>query len=591
MPRQPMSYRQVATDALSASTVRRLWTVNYDPVLGVQPQDFAVGTMLPALFYLFRWGVRRGHGRFASTFSSGAGGPVRAEDVAAKLMQHPAVQVDGHAGPAILGDMVLAHCLEARKHSAARSEPIIRAYPTHYLASWLDLPVKYSNLRYVPDVLAAALSQPPGNISLLKDAPRMFGAEALHHNALLRAFAGAVETRGRQSALTADQFRDEAADALSAEQLIMARIAGAVGEAPVAAEPISGQWPLATDAAQEFAADFQAVLINGADIMPLTVLTDMLECSIAMGLAVMVLASSALARKMLSEGTVSRPERYNKWALFVDASMGSHHSLRELAEESMQGAYRLMRHAPLDLMVLRILDEMGSVDEALADDLPLAAPDGLARVRLLVDVLQGRHARSEIVRERAAVQCTRLARAIREEDPASELLEVLADRAVHPVQRLAEGLVRMMGRTSQEGHFVKLLSSALVADEAAPYRLASQRKVRESHGGVQRSTEARSLVLTNGVLDYVVHRQLWSSPRRIVSYREFLAGLRERYGFFVDVAPPGQPISADVLRQNRSVLERRLRDLGLLTGVNDAESMKVLQPRFTNLGGAGTAAG
>ena len=39
-------------------------------------------------------------------------------------------------------------------------------------------------------------------------------------------------------------------------------------------------------------------------------------------------------------------------------------------------------------------------------------------------------------------------------------------------------------------------------------------------------------------------------------------------------------ISNDLLRSNRMVLERRLRDLGLLVGVNDAEAMKRLRPRF-----------
>jgi hypothetical protein len=39
-------------------------------------------------------------------------------------------------------------------------------------------------------------------------------------------------------------------------------------------------------------------------------------------------------------------------------------------------------------------------------------------------------------------------------------------------------------------------------------------------------------------------------------------------------------ISNELLRQNRAVFERRLRDLGLLTGVNDAEAMKHLTPRF-----------
>jgi hypothetical protein len=44
-------------------------------------------------------------------------------------------------------------------------------------------------------------------------------------------------------------------------------------------------------------------------------------------------------------------------------------------------------------------------------------------------------------------------------------------------------------------------------------------------------------------------------------------------------------ISNDLLQANRLVLERRLRDLGLLIGVNDAEAMKRLQPRFEPVGG------
>ena len=39
-------------------------------------------------------------------------------------------------------------------------------------------------------------------------------------------------------------------------------------------------------------------------------------------------------------------------------------------------------------------------------------------------------------------------------------------------------------------------------------------------------------------------------------------------------------VSNELLQLNRAVLERRLRDLGLLAGVNDAEAMKRLQPRF-----------
>ena len=44
-------------------------------------------------------------------------------------------------------------------------------------------------------------------------------------------------------------------------------------------------------------------------------------------------------------------------------------------------------------------------------------------------------------------------------------------------------------------------------------------------------------------------------------------------------------ISNEVLGRNRATLERRLRDLGLLLGVNDAEQMKRLTPRFEAAGG------
>ena len=89
------------------------------------------------------------------------------------------------------------------------------------------------------------------------------------------------------------------------------------------------------------------------------------------------------------------------------------------------------------------------------------------------------------------------------------------------------------------------------------------------------------------MLDYLVHLHLLPGPRggpdaNIVSFLDFL---REDYGFHVDTAPPGMTISNEVLGRNRAALERRLRDLGLLIGVNDAERMKRLTPRFEAAGG------
>lgn len=70
------------------------------------------------------------------------------------------------------------------------------------------------------------------------------------------------------------------------------------------------------------------------------------------------------------------------------------------------------------------------------------------------------------------------------------------------------------------------------------------------------------------------------SGARTLSLKAFVHVLHNRYGLCVDMAPPGMTISNDLLQANRAILERRLRDLGLLAGVNDAEAMKRLKPRF-----------
>jgi hypothetical protein len=91
-------------------------------------------------------------------------------------------------------------------------------------------------------------------------------------------------------------------------------------------------------------------------------------------------------------------------------------------------------------------------------------------------------------------------------------------------------------------------------------------------------------VFTDSILDYLVHLHLLPSGNRHgvrqLSFKEFISKLRNRYGFCVDVSPSGMTVPNDLLQANAATLERRLRDLGLLVGVNDAEAMKRLQPRF-----------
>jgi hypothetical protein len=102
--------------------------------------------------------------------------------------------------------------------------------------------------------------------------------------------------------------------------------------------------------------------------------------------------------------------------------------------------------------------------------------------------------------------------------------------------------------------------------------------------GQRRTVDALSFVLTNTVLEYLVHRHLRQNGKgrkpKPLSFPQFLDILRERYGFYVDRSPPNMTVPNEALARNRRMLERRLRDLGLLVGVNDAERMKKLKARF-----------
>jgi hypothetical protein len=117
-----------------------------------------------------------------------------------------------------------------------------------------------------------------------------------------------------------------------------------------------------------------------------------------------------------------------------------------------------------------------------------------------------------------------------------------------------------------------------------PNGLAFKRRVSRSEAGTKKAVDLRSIVLSHAHLDFLVHRHLRrdgeGKAARPLTLRRFLDLLRDRYGLYVDREPPGMSIPQELLRTNKQWLERRLRDLGLLMGVNDAESMKQLRARF-----------
>ncbi len=235
-------------------------------------------------------------------------------------------------------------------------------------------------------------------------------------------------------------------------------------------------------------------------------------------------------------------------------------------------------------MALRLLDYGARYDSKLKKLDIQTRPYATEWLNLLGDLLLQRredaHAILYDLERKAAELADRL------QEDYLEIAEMLQNTRAqpNPVWRLAESLTFLQGRKNTQTNLVSLLDSALLIGR--PNGLAAKRAVMRKSAisdGKKRS-ELRSLVFTDSVLDYLVHLHVLPTGNREgfrpLSFKQFVMILHERYGFCVDQAPPGMTISNELLRLNRVVLERRLRDLGLLVGVNDAEAMKHLRPRF-----------
>ena len=236
-------------------------------------------------------------------------------------------------------------------------------------------------------------------------------------------------------------------------------------------------------------------------------------------------------------------------------------------------------------MTLRVLDYAARDNRAIKKQKIPTRPYATEWLDLLGAVLHERHAEASYIHRTMDDNCEKLADAFQEADTEvyAEAVTILRDvrNEANPIRRLATALTPLLGSNARS-NTISMVDSTLHIDR--PNGLALKRKTTRGAGIGRRQREVRSLVFTESVLDYLVHLHLLPTGRktgfRRLSFRKFLGRVRERYGFHVDVAPPGMAISNELLQANRAILERRLRDLGLLIGVNDAEAMKRLQPRF-----------
>lgn len=588
--------KTIAEEVLTPARVRELWTANYLHALPFTPQDFDVGTLLPAMLYMARWGQRRGKGAFRAAFGSKADGKDEAPTISTVVEKLLAAQPEASAGfddavgRLLLADLFLTYCLENKRHEEGHDVQVQRIFATHYLASWVDLPDSVAHLRGVPELLIALLAWCEEGDSIPVGGKGRFAVgDPFRVNPLLRTFARYMTVRGPHATdLASDWFLEEAAADLGVDEWLAVRLAKGCSRAPDKAgkgkgegdSRIPNRWPIALDSAKRLRRDLATFIEVYGLLIPRQAFLPMLESGIALGLTNILLGTAACLLEWDQTGTVPSPEP--RWPLFVDCSMGQDTRLRRISEAAMSECAARYERLPSLMMTLRILDERARFDRKLKDELPDRTPDPRARLNLLGSVLHGRHPRSEAILDTLDVDCRRLAETLAEAGEAPDAVDLLSNSHNNPARRLAEGLVLLAGDGQQGMQFRKTLESALMSER--PNGLAMKRRVSRTEFGTRKSVDVRSIVLTNPVLDFLVHRHLRKDgrgkPAKVLSLRQFLDLLQEQYGLYVDREPPGLSVAQELLRENKRWLERRLRDLGLLVGVNDAESMKQLRARF-----------
>ena len=594
----PNSARAIVQDVLPRRMADEIWSAQYDKVLPITFNAFELSAVLPAVFYMFRYGQRRGRGKFLETFAPDSGSvreqrqAATIERVAAKLASSPDLDgFDGGVEQAILGDLLLCFCLENSKHDLGRDKQLQRVAPAHYMASCVDLPESSAHLRFVPEMIVAMLADQKGVHVTPNDAgDRTWFAVVKGHeeNLLLRAFSRGVERAGHVANLALDKFDDRIED-IGIDQLLMIRLAQRLGAAPdkirgKGSAQISNQRPIAENAARDFSEDIRRFVRSYATVIPRHAFIDMLEACVATGMTAILTSVVEMLFEWAESGEVTKHQSQQPASIFVDCSNGVDVRLRDLAEQSLDDLMRRIERVPEVLMMLRLLDYAArDIRKIKKQKLP-TRPYATKWLNLLGKLLHERHGEASFVHRQMDEYSEKLADALSEDylEAAEALRNERNER--NPIKRLAAALTPLLGSKAR-GHTISMIDSTL--NIGRPNGLAQKRKTTrgaQAAGSGRRQREVRSLVFTDSVLDYLVHLHLLKSGNRPgirrLSLRKFLDTIRERYGFHVDAAPPHMSVSNDLLRSNRMILERRLRDLGLFVGVNDAEAMKRLQPRF-----------
>ena len=599
--------REIIDDVLGRGMTNEVWSGNYHKALPITLQKFELSAVLPAVFYMFRFGERRGTGKFLETFGRLGGNSSRERKKAATVKQiastlsesEDLLGFEDEVSKAILGDLLLCFCLENIKHALGREEQVQRVAPTHYMASWVDLPDKVAHLRHVPEMVVAMLADQPNEyVEMSKeDELTWFPVGNAHEkNALLQAFNEGVKQYGELASRTSDRF-DEENGSVGLDQLLMIRLAQQLQHAPDKQRgregyKISNQHPVAKRAAREFSEDIRWFVRSYSTSIPRRTFVELLESCVSIGLMTILTSTVRLLFNWAETGRIKESTEQKPAHLFVDCSNGVDSRLRALAEESMDDFMRRIERFSTIFMALRLLDYGAKYDSNLKNLGIQTKPDATEWLNLLGDILLDRQPKAQLLLYDLRRKAEELAEHLDSEDY-TEAARILRNEKSepNPVWRLAETLTLLLEKTSSRSKLAPMIDSILLVGHPnclALKRTTTRATTNASGKSTRRRRDVRSIVFSDSVLDYLVHLYVLRSGNKpgvpSFSFGEFIRMIRRQYGFSVDSAPPGMTISNNLLQSNRAILERRLRDLGLLAGVNDAEAMKHLKPRFEPCG-------
>ncbi|MFM7167680.1 MAG: hypothetical protein ACKO3T_20735 [Planctomycetaceae bacterium] len=590
--------RAIVEEVLTRGFTNRIWSANCPEVFPVTFSSFDLTAVLPAVFYMCRFAIRRGRGQFLTVF--GGEGTKKEKKTAATIQRVSEILASGplfsgfetETEKSILGDLLLSFCLENKSHALGRDQPLTRVAPAHYLSAWVDLPEKVSDLRLVPEMLVALLAGQNGEYiqqTSQEDSGDFAVGRGLSANLLLQMFAEGVVQRPGKTVLNdlAADMVDEQAN-LGIDQLLMIRISEALQKAPdkirgKEEERISTQLPISQRVSQWFGADLRDFTAGFGRVIPRQTFIATLEACMSLGLFSMFTSTAEMLFAWFEHGTLPSFDKQSPAPFFVDASSGVSRELRDASEISMGDFFRRLESLPVVLMCIRLLDFESQSDEQLKQHRKAIRPYANTWIDLLGEILHKRHPESRDLHRTLSRLANQLAPSLEaEHETAAELL-MSSEVQDNVVIRLSNCLVYLQGRSNTFRNMLEWIDCALMAK--TPAALTRKRSVSGVTGGMGTARrDVRSFVMTDDFLDYIVHlhvaRSRSDGVQRPLSFQQLLQTMRDRYGLYVDQGPPGTVISDEILRLNRSVLERRLRDLGLLVGVNDAESMKHLRPRY-----------